>query len=627
MKRLFSEIADSIASRIIKRRKLYTTETPVNYLDFAPTVNENWTEWVSASRTRNYALDDSLSDWFEIHYKKKIKRSKSHGNNSYPKPQIKSSYSFEDTLKLKGHEFEDNVIDFIENKFGDKLVKLTPNSRSAYDLKDTIREMIKGTPFIYNSVLQDKKTKTYGIPDLIVRSDWLNRLVKYRVYNIECMYTPAPKLRRNQNDNLPSYHYVIVDIKNTQLNLDKNCNIQDSNSVPAYKIQLYIYNEILSKIQGYNPNKAFILGNGTKTHKYDKFRKLGIIDYRGKDKNIPSKALNAVKWRKDVQSPQASSWDINGNYPLCRIELHPNMTVKNSPYYKLKHKIAMKNNEVSLLFKVGNKTRQELYLNGIYSWDDPKLLNGEINISGLGVHTKTYKIIQTIINANINSFTPPSSSNLIKTTNDVEFYIDFESIGSMITGRKYDFITMIGVGCYNRKLNNWEYKNFIADTMTIEEENWITVKTSDYILKKSQEYNVKNPTCFHWGNFEPRVWSQLSRRHKGIPTNKWEWVDLCSVFISTPIVINGSLDFKLKNIAGAFSKHGLIKTTWDENSVSNGQQAAIEMFNVYKDRQISITSQNTFIKDDKLMKEIIKYNEIDVKVLFEMILYLRDNCM
>ena len=45
-------------------------------------------------------------------------------------------------------------------------------------------------------------------------------------------------------------------------------NLRNSNSIPAYKAQLYIYNKIVSEIQGLNSRYSFILGkNGIITIK------------------------------------------------------------------------------------------------------------------------------------------------------------------------------------------------------------------------------------------------------------------------------------------------------------------------------------------------------------------------
>ena len=67
----------------------------------------------------------------------------------------------------------------------------------------------------------------------------------------------------------------------------------------------------------------------------------------------------------------------------------------------------------------------------------------------------------------------------------------------------------------------------------------------------------------------------------------------------------------LKIVAKALKNHDLIKSTWDTTSVcSNGLNAMVLANNLYE-------SKTTNIIDDPVMKEIIYYNEIDCKVLWE----------
>ena len=66
-------------------------------------------------------------------------------------------------------------------------------------------------------------------------------------------------------------------------------------------------------------------------------------------------------------------------------------------------------------------------------------------------------------------------------------------------------------------------------------------------------------------------------------------------------------------------KNKLINTCWDSSSIcSNGLEAMFLAYNLYKN--------NDFIDcNDNIMKEIIKYNIIDCKVMWEILSYLRNN--
>ena len=69
-------------------------------------------------------------------------------------------------------------------------------------------------------------------------------------------------------------------------------------------------------------------------------------------------------------------------------------------------------------------------------------------------------------------------------------------------------------------------------------------------------------------------------------------------------------------------KHGYIETLWDSTSAcSNGQTAMVAAFRANNDA----TTRGTSMRNSPEMREIRKYNEVDVKVLYEIMKYLRAN--
>ena len=96
-------------------------------------------------------------------------------------------------------------------------------------------------------------------------------------------------------------------------------------------------------------------------------------------------------------------------------------------------------------------------------------------------------------------------------------------------------------------------------------------------------------------------------------------IDLYQVFINEPIVIKGALNYSLKSIAKAMFESSLIKTIWDTScSCANGLNAMLLAYQVYNNKDLNP-------RKDSIMKEIGKYNEIDCKCLWEIIMYLRKN--
>jgi hypothetical protein len=87
---------------------------------------------------------------------------------------------------------------------------------------------------------------------------------------------------------------------------------------------------------------------------------------------------------------------------------------------------------------------------------------------------------------------------------------------------------------------------------------------------------------------------------------------MCSVFTSNPIVVKGALTFKLKDIAKALYKAGLIRTSWTDDKMSDGMMAMTTAIDYYfGDRNRDI------------MNSIERYNMIDCKVIWEIVSCLR----
>ena len=85
---------------------------------------------------------------------------------------------------------------------------------------------------------------THGIIDLLVRSDYLHKLVD------ECPLTQDEIKIPNKLDT-KSYHYIVIDIKFSTLPLRSDGkHLLNSGSYPAYKAQCLIYTQAVGLIQG-----------------------------------------------------------------------------------------------------------------------------------------------------------------------------------------------------------------------------------------------------------------------------------------------------------------------------------------------------------------------------------------
>ena len=97
-----------------------------------------------------------------------------------------------------------------------------------------------------------------------------------------------------------------------------------------------------------------------------------------------------------------------------------------------------------------------------------------------------------------------------------------------------------------------------------------------------------------------------------------KWCDLCKLFQKEPIVIKGCFNFGLKNISKAMREHKMISAKI-ESECNNGMTAMLNAWKCY--------TQSSSIEPDKseIMKDVAKYNEFDVRVLWEILYYLRKN--
>jgi hypothetical protein len=579
--------------------------------------------WISATSTYNYLMKDPLLDWLKLHYNSFIRKNKKYKNIT--KTLINnSSDSFTSYIMNQGIIFEEKILESLVKKFGKERIKEIhgeKNPRSMEKVNKTLKAMNKGYPIIHSGVVYNPEKKVFGIPDLLIRSDWLKHIV-----NI----SPLDEKEEIIDNN---WYYCVVDIKFSTLKLRADSvHILNTGSYPAYKSQLLVYNWGLEYMQGFNPNKAYILGRRwVSTSKGETFTnntcfdKLGVINYKSIDNEYIKLTKQAIKWIKDVRANGAEKWNIL-NYPLDRWELYPNMcNTYDYPWHNVKVEIAKKTKELTQLWMVGPKNRNIALENGISQWTDIECIPPNLGING----DKTSKILSEIININQNDgklISPDYVKNNLcgwKNIDDIEFFVDFETVNGSLSeinnlpkANCDTIIFMIGVGYYeNDKFN---YKSFVAKDLSSPSEKIICQKLIKLIKKKALKHNVKTPKCIHWGNAEDNLWSDVTRRHK--LTFDWEWVDLLLIFKEEPIVINGCMSFGLKDVAKSMKTHGFIESSWESDCL-DGQSAMI----IAKKSNDKAIKEKVSMEDIESIKDIVDYNEIDVKVLHEIITYLRDH--
>lgn len=544
----------------------------------------NKNEFVSPSHLKNYVLKDPIIDYLEYY---KI--------NSLKKKKIikRKKHNFENFIKNKGIEYEKKVMEKFINK---SIVISGPVNSESYN--KTIDALNNKNAIIYRGVLFNEIDKTYGCPDLIINGAKLNELF---------------------NENEPIDKYYIIDIKFSciKLSADKSY-ILNNDMVSTYKTQILLYTKALNLLLDQNVNKGFILAKkylseskGVKDIVFNNnCNILAPIKYDTIDNNYHNILNNAINWVFRVRN-EGSQWKL---LPKPSIdELYPNMSNnKDGKWRTIKKEIAEEINELTLLVNVGYEQRKNAFNKKVFSYKDSKC-----NSVILGLNGKKGIIVDKIISINSsNDLIRPSKikyslSNWRKLKkNQMEFYLDYETTTDF---EELNFIFMIGVGFINVK-NKWEFKCFVAKDNTLNSQIELFNNFWEFINGVLKKYNKKEGVFIHWTCAEQVFFNKIRNI---IKCKNKIFLDLHQLFISEPIVIKGAFNYSLKTIANKMHEHKMIKTKWNDSSkCSNGLDALVIAHELYKNKS------NILLKD---MKEISYYNQVDCKVLYEILNYLRTN--
>jgi len=540
--------------------------------------NTHTASWISASSTFNYGSKDQLVDWL----------SRKERMFSLPKRTSSNNKNFVSFIKEKGNEFETMIINLIKEKFDVYYGGNSINDETCKRVKDLMADRVE---IIYSAPFQDETTKTQGIIDMLVRSDILQQLT-----------TIAPPQVKSSIS-----YYTVIDIKFSTIPLRAdNLTILNQNHYPAYKHQLCIYNNALLSLQNYIPRYAYILGRRcSRTTKkatistHTPFEKLGVIDYKDADKEFITSTDNSINWLRRVEK-EGKDWVA---YPVPSVkELYPNMCVNSGHWNQEKERIAQNIGEITTIWMCGVTARNNANMKGVFSWKDPRCTS-EV----LGFKNKHAEIVDAILDINRKEFPISrtfSCQHLLK-KNRCEMFVDFETfIDTDIQGNKMGEspIFMIGVGLI--KNNKPSFYTFTSKTNTPSDEKLIIEEF--YSLVQTH----KPAKIWHW-HADEIIWNKrtFNLKYDALP-----WTDLAKIFREEPIVVKGAFGFGLKEISKAMNNNNLINIFIDSNC-KNGLMAGIE---AQKEYALSKSPSTSVV-----IKDIEKYNMYDVKVLYEILKYLR----
>jgi hypothetical protein len=212
----------------------------------------------------------------------------------------------------------------------------------------------------------------------------------------------------------------------------------------------------------------------------------------------------------------------------------------------------------------------------------------------------------------------------------IEFYVDFETVSNV--DDSFESIPAMGgqplifmVGCGHMEDGQWRFRCFIASSLTEEEEAKAIDEWIDHMatVRERVAPGVTDPLCFHWSPAEDVSFlAQYNSASARQPDKHWpqpNWFDFLNRVVKRePVLVKGALGFGLKPLARAMFQHGLISTEWNEGP-GDGLAAMVGAWWCHHEALKTGVS----MRDLALMKGIEKYNEVDCKVMQEIVAYLR----
>jgi len=590
----------------------------------------------SASSVHNYMLNDPILDYLKYN---NYKKNRTTTTTTTTTTSSISGGNFFDFITQQGKKFEESIIGRIQDILHKKDITFLHVARTPGDIKlvskyeETLDAIKNNIGVIYQGVLHGNDTyRAFGSPDLLIRGDIVNSIIQEPI------------------DKVPKKYYVVVDIKYTTLKLRADGKyLLNSGRMPANKGQIMIYNHLLGIAQGYLPRYCYVLGRGWKYTKKDETfighrfdERLGVIDTKGVDEKYSIKIEKALKWLDNVKE-NAIKWDLN---PPSVPELYPNMCNRYDNGDYKKKEIAKEIEEITQMWNCGPKQRELAHQKGVYKLSDPRLTS---EIMGFPQDTPRTKLIDKMLKFNQGLL---ESEELViprfidnnpydwQNESPIEFYLDFETlpIGIFDDFSPEDiqdeivFMIGLGVSCRapfpgprekskkNRK-PKWKYYNFSVPALTDDYE----YKMFDELYKKIEEYSneygvdIEDANIYHWGHIEQTVLKRFQKKYYSrwpLGRKNLNLVDFCRIFQDEGILVKGVYGFSLKSIGKELLKQGLIEgiNAWEGN-ISDGLDAMVQAYIVYN---------NEDRENSEIIKDIIKYNHTDVRMIEKIINYLRE---
>lgn len=625
-----SSVQDTISSALV--RSEFAAEKVKNLLTHGRK-SDFWEHWISPSQMKFYFE----SDPFMYVVKNRPILTQPSVN---VKEQMCDELNFQDKLRQDGILFEKCVYDFYKKKFTSAEVTtkaeffdltleknidmlfITNEDHDSMVCNEEKRDIteaaiLQGVPIICQGVLWNPEMKLFGIADLIVRSDYLPHFVD--------------NFKQTENDegldikakNVPFYHYRVIDIKSKSIEILKDGFSLSSNEKHRfYKAQLWTYNSIVSKIQGYDSHMAYILGKRA-IHLHTKnscFNEVfGVVDFKGKDKNVEHEVKECIGWIHQARKFKLENV-MKLKLPLPHMELYPNMRKMHD---ETKAKFASKIKEITSIYFCGKAQRNKAIEKGYFSYEDPN-----VDAAMLGFKdSHRQKCVNTdLLLSRTTQVIYPKKEDGLKTSFfrepkeyfaavDMEFMSqhDFSNLPHV---RQTDIVFMIGFYGKNITSGIEREKTFTVTELSEVGEKAMVKEFIAYV--KAVSSNMAQIPLHHWGDVDLSQWEKLMQKYLDLFKDdiaQFIFFDMSQICKEEPIMVKDAHGFGLKSYVKNMVNKGIFTSTvWDKLDCINGNDAVCYMTKASQE----CVKNGTKLLDHPLVREVEKYNKADCKAIFEL---------
>ena len=610
----------------------------------------HWFEFIGQRRTSLSTLAASQTQWV-------VK------NQNVPHPQLNDVIH----LQEMGDRFEEHVINAVLAT-GLNCITIAQGGASARDeslVHATVQAIHDGYDVIIQGVLWEPTHRTYGICDMIVRSDRLGTLFDALKSDIESggeaiidpfwkhdfddVNLPSPVLE--YPDDVAPYHYRVIDVKLATVSVKKNGELAAAHNHHAG--QLEIYTRCLENIlQMNNIPEAYLLGKKVKWtggQTATCFSRMGI---HRKREALWLQILQLVDWRRNIRNAAlTSSGDLaQGWNPLDVSTVIPELhgfhgLDKANDWSEANKHWVMQTRDVSQLPDVDLAERHRLW----------NLGRSEVNIDTLTPANLQQNVVQqnVVALAQNGNFSIPSPGTAIVCSNTdthnalqpapattVEFFVDFEFFtgdhdydfnrfphaASSLT----DFIFLIGCSHWDAN-GNVVYRRFLTMDRTAAEEARILAEWARHMQTVQASLGASDSRCFVWHKSAENTALNFASS-RGAAKIQPNLVDLKLAF-GNSLTLRGMRGTGLKEITRILSQLPTSGVqSYVANSVQHGMAAMMVGFRAWKDGMSNGGTMANPTEPDpadpylvQAFQDSLVYNERDCVVMMEILDYLRAN--